>query len=173
MSRTPYTDLILRWTAGFMMVALNMVAIYLLLRGHHLPGGGFIGGLISALSILLFGLATGMDGLEDRLRLDPLRVAAAGLLAALVSALIPVAVGQPFLEHFQGYLPVPLWGEVYWGTPLLFDLGVMLLVLGITTKIILVLARSMSGRTAVPEAQRTRYAAAAEQPIETGGRDGR
>lgn len=166
MKQAPFTDLILRWTAGFMLVVLNIVAMYLLLRGHNQPGGGFIGGLVSALSVLLYGLATGLDGLEARLRFDPLRLAAGGLLAAILSALIPVAVGRPFLEHFQGYVTVPFWGEVYWGTPLLFDLGVMLLVAGITAKIILVVARSVSGRPGLLTAHRTRYAAAVEEPIE-------
>jgi len=174
---TPYTDVILRWTAGFLLVVLNIVALYILLRGHNLPGGGFIGGLVSALSVLLFGLATGLDRLEDRLHFDPLRVAGCGLLLGLAAALIPVVRGEPFFLHHQGYLDVPHWGKVYWGTPLLFDLGVMLLVLGISAKVILAIARSMSGRGPVPEDQRGDYAAAAEQPIEApvrrGGSDGR
>lgn len=165
-----HTDLILRWTAGLMLVVLNIVAVYLLLRGHNLPGGGFIGGLVSALSVLLYGLATGLDQLEDRLHFDPLRVAAVGLLLGLVAALIPVVRGEAFFLHYQGYLRIPHWGKVYWGTPLLFDLGVMLLVLGISAKVILAVARSMSGRCAVPEAQRHLYAAPAEEPIETGSR---
>lgn len=167
---TPHTDLILRWTAGLLLVILNMVAIYLLLRGHNLPGGGFIGGLVSALSVLLYGLATGLERLEDRLHFDPLRVAAVGLFLGLLAALIPVCLGQPFFLHHQGYLRIPHWGQVYWGTPLLFDLGVMLLVLGISAKVILAVARSMSGRGPVPESQRHLYAAPAEQPIEAPGR---
>jgi multicomponent Na+:H+ antiporter subunit B len=159
-------NLLLRWTAALMLVVLNVVAVYLLLRGHHLPGGGFIAGLVSGLSVLLYGLATDLPELEDRLGVDPLRLAALGLGLALVSALIPVGTGEAFLLHFQGYLEIPVWGSLYWGTPLLFDLGVMILVMGITTKIILVLARSTSGRAPMSEQTRTRYAAAVERPIE-------
>jgi multicomponent Na+:H+ antiporter subunit B len=176
--KNPHTDLILRWTAGLLLVVLNIVAVYLLLRGHNLPGGGFIGGLVSALSVLLYGLATGLESLEDRLHFDPLRVAAVGLLLGLGAACVAPLMGQPFFQHYQGYLEIPNWGKVYWGTPLLFDLGVMLLVLGIGAKVILNIARSMAGRGPVPEAQRWRYAARAEEPIEApgqveGGDDGR
>lgn len=173
-----HTDLILRWTAGLLLVVLNIVAIYLLLRGHNLPGGGFIGGLVSALSILLFGLATGLEKLEEHLHFDPLRVAAVGLLLSQGAASISACLGKAFFLHFQDYLKIPYWGKVYWGTPLLFDLGVMLIVFGTSAKVILVVARSMAGREPVPESQRSLYAAAEEQPIESphrqeGGSDGR
>jgi multisubunit Na+/H+ antiporter MnhB subunit len=164
--RTSDTNLLARWTGLALLVFLNLVAVYLLLRGHNLPGGGFIAGLVSALSVLLYGLTTSLAKVEEQLGFDALRLAAWGVALALLAPFFAVAAGRPYFEHFQGYVQLPFWGDVYWGTPLLFDLGVMLLVAGMGIKAIVVLARSTSGADPLSGREKTRYAAEVEEPIE-------
>lgn len=146
---------------------VNLVALYLLLRGHNLPGGGFIAGLASAISLILLSLALGVEALPRILRFDPARLAAAGLLLAAVTGAAPLVVGRPFLEHFHTHLHgVPLLGDVHVGTPLLFDTGVYLLVVGITCKMIFVFTQSTQGLRALVAQEERRYSSPLERPID-------
>jgi multicomponent Na+:H+ antiporter subunit B len=158
---------ILRAVAALLFFVINLFAIYLLLRGHNLPGGGFIGGLGSALSFMLLSLAYGVKQTERALRVDSLRLAMVGLALAVFSSLLPMFWGHPFLKQYNGkFYDVPLLGDISVGTPLVFDLGVFLAVVGVTTKLIFVLARSASGDTALDAKGRERYASLMEEPIE-------
>lgn len=150
----------------FAFFVINVLAIYLLLRGHNLPGGGFIGGLAAAISFVLLGLALGMESLHRVMRFDPVRLAAAGLLLATLTSAAPLLVGGPFLEHFNFHLTVPLLGELHVGTPLLFDLGVFLVVVGMACKIIFVLAKSTAGFRALGPEEEARYSSPHESAIE-------
>lgn len=146
---------------------INVLAIYLLLRGHNLPGGGFIGGLATAISLVLLSLALGLKEIHRVMRFDPVRVAAGGLVVALGTSAAPVLFGRPFLEHFSLHLSrVPLIGELHVGTPLLFDFGVYLVVVGITAKIVFVLAKSTQGLRALVQEEEERYSSVRETPIE-------
>lgn len=147
---------------------INLLALYLLLRGHNLPGGGFIGGLAAAISLVLLSLALGLEEMHRVLRFDPVRLAAAGLLLATFTGLLPLLAGRPFLEHFQWHLvAVPFLGDLDVGTPLLFDIGVFLVVVGVTTKIIFVLAKSTAGLRVMVQEDEARYSSARETPIES------
>lgn len=158
---------IFRTVVQFLFFVINLFALYLMLRGHNYPGGGFIAGLATGVSILLLALALGLPGVDRYLRFDPIRLAAAGLLLAALTSLAPVFFGQAFLEHFHLHLHhVPLWGDLHIGTPLLFDGGVYLVVVGITAKIILVLGKSTSGLPALSAADQRRYSSPLERPIE-------
>lgn len=162
--------IILRAVVSFLFYLINVFAIYLLLRGHNLPGGGFIGGLSSALSFLLLNLAVGVEAAQRTLRVDPIRIALVGMLVAVLSSMLPMAVGDAFLYQYNVKLgAVPLLGEVPLGTPLLFDIGVFLVVVGVSTKLIIVLARSLTGLTALEASERRRYATRLESPIEERG----
>jgi Multisubunit Na+/H+ antiporter, MnhB subunit len=163
-------SLILRTVVSFLFYLINVFAFYLYVRGHNLPGGGFIGGLGSALSVILLSLAIGVEGAQRTLRADPLRIATVGLLIAILTAMLPMLFGHAFMNQYNVKIgSVPLLGEVPVGTPMLFDLGVFLVVVGVTTKLIFVLARSLSGLTALDERERRRYAALLERPIEDRG----
>jgi len=160
---------ILRSVATLLFFVVNVFALYLLLRGHNLPGGGFIGGLGCALSFILLMLAFGVEAAERILRVDPVRIAVAGVSLALLSSLLPVFWSAPFLRQYNGKLTqVPLLGDVAVGTPLVFDVGVFLVVVGVTTKLIFVLARSVGGLTGLSLGERSRYAGPLETPIEHG-----
>jgi len=151
----------------FLFFFINLFAFYLMLRGHNLPGGGFIGGLVTALSLILLRLAVGLEEVYRVVRVDPVRVAASGLLIAIGISSVPLLLGQPFLEQYNVHLHhVPLLGDLHVGTPLVFDLGVYLVVVGVTSKIIFVLGKSTQGLLALDDKELPLYSASFELPIE-------
>lgn len=145
---------------------LNVFALYLLLRGHNLPGGGFIAGLVAAISIVVLSLALGWEEIHRVLRVDPAWFAVVGLTLAAVSGTAPLLWGRPFLEQFTVHAHVPVLGEVHAGTPLVFDAGVLLVVVGMTCKILFVLGKSTEGLRALVKEEEARYASSVEEPIE-------
>jgi multicomponent Na+:H+ antiporter subunit B len=151
----------------FLFFLVNVFAIYLLLRGHNLPGGGFIAGLATAISLILLSLAIGLEELHRVMRFDPVRLAAIGLAVAALTGAAPMLLNRPFLEHFNFLFDrVPLVGELHVGTPLIFDVGVYLVVVGIACKIIFVLGKSTQRLRALVAEEEARYSSPVEQPIE-------
>lgn len=165
--KTTTDSFLLRSLIGVVFLLVNIVSVYLLLRGHNLPGGGFIGGLMTGMSFILLGLVRGWEELQRELPAPPLRMASFGLLLAILSGIAPMLAGQQFLTQHQVHLHhVPLIGELHIGTPLLFDIGVFLLVSCITVKLVIVLARSTSGLPAFTPGEVPYYASELEDPIE-------
>lgn len=121
---------IFRAVARLLVVFLAAFAIYLFFRGHNYPGGGFIAGLLVAIAVALYGFATGPAGVSRLGLAEPLWLAGGGLVAVLVSLVGPMFFGQMPLQHFHAYADLPLLGKTYLGLPVLFDLGVMLIVIG-------------------------------------------
>ncbi len=115
-------------------------AVYIFMRGHDMPGGGFSAGLTLSIAFLLQYLAGGTRWAEDRLRILPLRWMGAGILTASATGIGAWFFGYPFLtSHFQ-YVELPLIGKMPAATALLFDLGVFSLVVGSTVLILVALA---------------------------------
>lgn len=111
-------------------------AVYLLLRGHNLPGGGFIGGLVLASALVLRVMVSDRRVMKQ----DLIVLAGAGLLVALAAAVLPMFLGLPFFTGvWAGEIWLPAVGKLKLGTPLLFDTGVFLVVTGVGAKILLVL----------------------------------
>lgn len=111
------------------LLVLSLIVLY---RGHNLPGGGFIGGLLGAAAFILIGLGDGMNEAKRRLRLDPVSVLGIGIGVAVISGL-PGLFGPSESYFVDQWLPdfsLPLMGEVHIGTPLLFDVGVYIAVIG-------------------------------------------
>jgi multicomponent Na+:H+ antiporter subunit B len=161
------SSFIFKAVARFLFFLVNVFALYLLLRGHNLPGGGFIAGLASAISLILLSLAIGLEDLHRVMRFDPMRLAAGGLALATVTGAAPLFLKRPFLEHFDVHLyDVPLLGELHAGTTLVFDIGVYLVVVGIACKIIFVLGKSTQRLRALVTEDEARYSSPVEQPIE-------
>lgn len=161
---------IFRAVGSFLFFVINVFAVYLLLRGHNFPGGGFIGGLGSALSLIMLSLAFGVERTRQIVRVDPTRVAVLGLLLAVGTALLPLVVGEPLLRQFNWkFEQVPVLGSFAVGTPLLFDAGVFLVVVGVSAKVIFVLLRAHAGLTALEPREWRRYAARLEEPVEHAG----
>jgi multicomponent Na+:H+ antiporter subunit B len=134
-------SLILRTATRPLGILILLFALFLLWRGHNEPGGGFIAGLVAGGAFALHLLARGPEAARAAMPLPPLVLVALGLLTALVSGLLGPLSGQPFLTGQWGKLPLPRGDGVALGTPLLFDVGVFLLVGGMTTAILLALAR--------------------------------
>ncbi|MGB3847393.1 MAG: monovalent cation/H+ antiporter subunit A [Sphingopyxis sp.] len=115
-------------------------AIYLLMRGHDLPGGGFAGGVTASIAILLLYMAGGTRWVEARLDIRPLRWISFGLLLATITGLAAWVAGYPFLTSYFRYLSVPLIGDIPIASALLFDIGVFAVVVGTTVLILIALA---------------------------------
>lgn len=154
-------DLILRQIALWAFWPLNLVAVHLFLRGHQAPGGGFIAGLVTALSLLLLVFVLGVQGVRRLVRLNPLSLAASGVVLSVLTALLPVALGKPLFYHYHGYIM-----GFYIGTPFWFDLGVYLTVIGVLLKLILPLMKSIHGLPAFVREDAGRFAARAGEPID-------
>lgn len=134
------SSLILRTGARLLFPLLLLFSLFLLLRGHDAPGGGFSGGLVAAAAFVLFGVAYGVPATRQVLRVDPHALIGVGLLAALASGLPALVAGEPFMVGRWWEVALGGIGPLALGTPLLFDVGVYLVVVGVTLLIILTLS---------------------------------
>jgi multicomponent Na+:H+ antiporter subunit B len=124
-------SLILRASARYVLWACLALSVFVLLRGHNEPGGGFIGGLIGALGFVFHAIALGPAATRRRLRLDPLAWAGIGLALAAASGLPALLLhAEPLLTH-QWLEGLPI------GTAIPFDVGVYLVVLGFALALVL------------------------------------
>lgn len=107
-----------------------VAAVYLFLRGHNQPGGGFVAGLVISIALLIQYMASGWEWAQARRRLDEQALIAWGVLAAALTGLGAFAAGLPFLTSGFDYFHLPLIGEFELATAMLFDMGVTLAVVG-------------------------------------------
>lgn len=133
-------DLILRATSSVIVFILLGFAFYLLLAGHNSPGGGFVGGLVTAAGLLLMYFAFGEKAVNKILPINYLFFIPLGLLVATLTGLGALLFNAPFLTHTFGVLSIPFIGDVELATAMFFDIGVYLTVLGTTMTIILTVA---------------------------------
>lgn len=115
---------------------LFMFSLFLLGRGHNDPGGGFVAGLVARAAWIQDAPATDTARARRALHVQLQCLIGWGLLAALTSGWIGLVLGQPFLTGQGVKLKLPGVGAFDLGTPLLFDLGVYLAVLGVTATIV-------------------------------------
>ncbi len=113
-----------------------MVSVYIFLRGHNLPGGGFIAGLIAAVALIVQYLASGIDFCSKRVGFNKDLLIAAGLTLATATGLGSLILGYPFLTSTFTHLHWPIVGEFEIASAMLFDLGVFLVVVGSTAMIL-------------------------------------
>ena len=123
------TSPILAATARALAPLVLVFSAFALLRGHNEPGGGFVGGLLGAAAFALWALAFGVDAARQKLRAEPRALVAAGLAVALAAGLAGPAAGLPFLGALWPAFSLPVLGKL--GTPVIFDVGVYLAVLGV------------------------------------------
>jgi multicomponent Na+:H+ antiporter subunit B len=129
---------IFRTAAPFLTALMLLFSVFVLLRGHNLPGGGFIGGLIAASALAIYGIACGVEAVRRAIRVHPLAIAGTGLLLSTVAGLISMVFAVPFMTGLWIY-PHLFGVEVPLSTVLLFDIGVYLVVVGAITSIALAL----------------------------------
>jgi multicomponent K+:H+ antiporter subunit A len=123
-----------------MFPAIALLAAYLLLRGHNLPGGGFAAGLTLAIAVILQYMAGGTRWAEARLAMRPVRWMGTGLLLAGATGAASWLFGYPFLTSHTAHVRVPVLGELDLPSGFLFDLGVFSLVVGATGLLLIALA---------------------------------
>ncbi|MCK6547651.1 Na+/H+ antiporter subunit B [Myxococcota bacterium] len=121
------SSLIFQTASRMLQPLMLFVSVFLLLRGHHHPGGGFVGGLVAAAAYELQAMAFGVPAARATLRIDLRTIIGVGLASAVVTAALPLALGEPL---FTALWLRAAWGgvTVELGTPLVFDLGVYLVV---------------------------------------------
>nr|WP_268873102.1 Na(+)/H(+) antiporter subunit B [Halalkalibacter krulwichiae] len=115
-------------------------SVYLFFAGHNNPGGGFIGGLMTASALLLMYLGFDMKSMKKALPFNYTSMIAVGLLIAIATGVSSMLFGYPFLTQFFEYYQIPILGETELTTALPFDLGVYLVVVAIALTIILTIA---------------------------------
>ena len=133
---------ILQTAARLLMPLLLLFAVFELLRGHNQPGGGFVAGLVVAASFVLYSIAFSVDAARRALLIQPSRLLGIGLLVALMSGLPGVVFGHPFMTAL--WTTVAIGSTVLdVGTPLVFDVGVFLTVIGVVLTIVFTLAEAI------------------------------
>lgn len=131
-------SLILRTTAPYLTSLMVLFSLFILLRGHNAPGGGFIGGLIAASAFAIYGIACGVSPVRRALYFHPMAISGAGLLIAALAGFLSLFFGVPFLTGL--WVTLNLFGtEIDLSTPLAFDIGVYLVVFGAITSVALAL----------------------------------
>jgi len=119
-------------TISRLLVGLMLLfSVFLLWRGHNEPGGGFIGGLVAAAGIIVYGLAEGPVMMRKLLRVNPRILVLIGLLTAIVAGILPLLQNSTFLTGLWLFIGATATDKgLAIGTPLLFDIGVYLVVVG-------------------------------------------
>jgi len=108
-------------------------ALYMFFRGHDQPGGGFIGGLIATIPFMLHAISFGPSETREKYKLKPLLVASVGLFVALLSGVLPLIASEAFLTGLWTKANLPFIKK--FGTPVLFDIGVFMVVFGMVVQV--------------------------------------
>ncbi len=132
-------SLVFAMATRYLFPLLLLLSLFLLLRGHNEPGGGFVGGLVAAAAFALYTFAFDVEQARQMLHVDPRVLIGVGLLIAATSGVLGLLKGAPFLTGLWLPNPVPILGKL--GTPFLFDVGVYLLVVGVVLQIVFVGSR--------------------------------
>lgn len=134
-------SLILQTASRFLLPLLLLLSLFLLIRGHNEPGGGFIAGLVASAAIALDLFSHGIQSARRVLGADPRTVLGVGLALALASGAFGAFAGDAFFTSEWWTLSLPVLGEVKLGSPFLFDIGVYLVVIGASLTMVLSLAQ--------------------------------
>ena len=160
--------LLLRTFTQLILPLTLLFGVYVFLRGHNEPGGGFIAGLIVASAIVAQYMANGIENAEAKLHLPNHGIIGAGLLIAMGTGIVSMLFGVPFLTSAVAHFKVPVIGEIHLASAIAFDLGVFLVVLGSTVLILLNLGRLTNHAVEHPD-----YASIETSPAPESGRGGR
>jgi multicomponent Na+:H+ antiporter subunit B len=137
-------SVILATGARVVQPLMLLFSVFILIRGHNAPGGGFAGGLVAAIAFTLIVIAEGADSARRSLRIGPRSLIGAGLLVAAGSGIVGVALGDAFLHAIFFDLPLLAGGRIELSTPFTFDVGVYLTVIGVTLTIVFTLAEAVA-----------------------------
>lgn len=133
--------IILRTAATYLLPVLLLFSIFILLRGHYSPGGGFVGGLIASIAWVLHAFAHGLERTKLLIRIHPGFLMPVGLSLAFLSGIFPIVFADmPFMTGMWYPDHLPILGSL--GTATFFDTGVYLAVVGVTLTIIFTITES-------------------------------
>lgn len=131
---------ILRTSTNYLLPLLILFSVFLLIRGHYLSGGGFVGGLIASIAFVLHSFAYSPSQTIKMLNVKPMFLIPVGLMISFFSGLLPVLLGRPFMSGVWFADSVVVIGA--FGSALLFDLGVYLVVIGVVLTILFTISES-------------------------------
>ncbi len=129
-------DVMLQTATKVVTFIILMFAVHIFFAGHYTPGGGFVGGLLTTSAIVLLMLAFDIETVKKILPLNYVTMTAVGLLLAVATASASIIFDVPFFTHAYDYFDLPLFGNTSLHSALLFDIGVYLVVVGVTMTII-------------------------------------
>ncbi|MBT2571975.1 Na(+)/H(+) antiporter subunit B [Planococcus sp. ISL-110] len=129
-------DVMLQTATKVVTFIILMFAVHIFFAGHYTPGGGFVGGLLTTSAIVLLMLAFDLETVKKILPINYVSMTAVGLLLALATAAASIIFDVPFFTHAYDYYDLPLFGNTSLHSALLFDVGVYLVVVGVTMTII-------------------------------------
>lgn len=125
---------ILQTATRYLLPILVLFSVFLLLRGHYSPGGGFVGGLVASIAFVLHSFAFGTEDTMKLLSYKPMSLIPIGLAVATLSMFLPVLIGLPVMTGLWWEQYIPVIGMI--GTALFFDIGVYLVVIGVVLTIL-------------------------------------
>lgn len=128
---------LLQTIAKIVLPPAILFAVYLMFRGHNLPGGGFVAGLMTAAAVMLQYVAGGRQKATDEAPFDPAKLIPIGLVFALGTGVASLLLGFPFLTSTFTYLDIPVLGHFELASATMFDIGVFFVVTGVTLSILL------------------------------------
>lgn len=134
-------SIILRTASNYLLPLLILFSVFVLLRGHYEPGGGFVGGLVAAIAFVLHSIAHGLKETRRFLRIHPGVFIPVGLSLSLLSAVLPLFRGQSLMTGLWFEKAIPVIGLI--GSSLFFDIGVYLVVFGVTLTILFTITESV------------------------------
>lgn len=138
---TPLDNTILRTATNYLLPLLIMFSLFVLIRGHYLSGGGFVGGLIASIAFVLHSFAYSTQKTLTLFKYNPLYLIPIGLLLSFLSGLLPILLGLPFMTGVWFAESVVVIGA--FGTALIFDLGVYLVVIGVVLTILFTISENV------------------------------
>lgn len=134
-------SVILKTASNYLLPLLLLFSVFILLRGHYLSGGGFVGGLVASIAFVLHAFAYGIEAGKKIFKRSPGVLIVIGLLICISMGILPMFFGKPFMTGLWLENPVPVIGAV--GTALFFDTGVFLLVIGATLTILFTISETV------------------------------
>lgn len=129
---------ILKTASAYLLPVLLLFSVFILLRGHYLPGGGFVGGLMASIAFVLHAFANGLSNTKTLIKFHPGFLMPVGLALAFLSGMAPLIFNLPFMTGLWYPDAIPVIGSL--GSALFFDIGVYLVVIGVTLTIIFTIA---------------------------------
>ncbi|MEM7682251.1 MAG: MnhB domain-containing protein [Planctomycetota bacterium] len=141
------SSLLLRTAVRMIFPLTVLFSLYVALKGHNEPGGGFIGGLIAAVALVMYRMAMGPAALHALLPYRTPTIVSVGLAIATVSAVVPMAMGYAPLRSWHGYGPSMFGEKVHLASAVVFDTGVFLVVVGISVGMITRLSEELEAQS--------------------------